>query len=160
MQELDDRLSQVAAHDPTESSLFETLVRMEHDLSDVIGGLALLGVKRCSQCRQFFGTADPGALFDYGKLVCYACIPEWWHSLSSQIGIAEREQIEAKLSPWLRKYHRAEVVRNGPGAPEPQEFQFQLTTSCLECRGSGKLLEGERCRFCSGLGTVRLVVPR
>ena len=42
-------LSQMETHDPADNSLFENLVRVEHDLSDVISALALLGVKRCSQ---------------------------------------------------------------------------------------------------------------
>jgi len=46
------------------------MVRVEHDLRDVIDALAFLGIKRCSQCRQFFRGADPGALFDCEKLVC------------------------------------------------------------------------------------------
>ena len=44
MQELGNGLSQMETHDPEESSLFETMVRVEHDLSDVIAALVLLGV--------------------------------------------------------------------------------------------------------------------
>ncbi len=74
--------SAVETHDPAENPLFATLARVEHDLKDVIGALALLGVKRCSQCKQFFRSADPGALFDYGQFVCYTCVPDWWPSES------------------------------------------------------------------------------
>ena len=159
--ELGNGLSQAGTHDPAEDSLLATLARVEHDLSDLIDALALLGVKRCSQCRKFFRTADPGALFDYGQLVCYGCIPDRWPSLSMRLGVADRELIEGKLASWLRKYHRAEVVKVTPGnIPDTTNAEFQLVAKCVECGGSGKLMEGERCRFCNGLGTVRIVVPK
>jgi len=143
-----------------ESSAFETVSRIERDLNDLVEALALLGVKRCSCCRHFFRSTDPGALFDYGQLVCFSCIPGWWSSQSSQIGVMEREKIESKLSAWLRKYHGAEIVKEGREDLEDGEHEFQIVTSCFECRGSGKIMEGERCRFCNGLGTVRIVVPK
>jgi hypothetical protein len=161
MQELGNGVSQMEAHDPAENSLFENMVRVEHDLSDVINALALLGVKRCSQCKQFFRTADPGALFENGHTVCYKCVPEWWSSMSTRLGITERERIEAKLASWLRKHHRAEVVKETPGKdPDTANTEFQMVAKCVECAGSGKLMEGERCRFCNGFGTVRIVVPK
>ena len=135
--------------------------RVEHDLNDLIGALALLGVKRCSQCRQFFRSAEPGALFDCGQIVCYKCIPDWWSSSSRRLGVTDRERIEGKLASWLRKYHRAEVVKETPGkVPDTINIEFQMIAKCLECAGSGKLMEGERCRFCNGAGTVRIVVPK
>jgi len=153
--------SPVETHDPVENPLFATLARVEHDLKDVIGALALLGVKRCSRCKQFFRSADPGALFDYGQLVCYTCVPDWWPSESRGLGVEERERVEGKLASWLRKYHRAEVVKVTPGStPDATNTEFQIAAKCQECGGSGKLMEGERCRFCNGLGTVRIVVPR
>jgi len=143
------------------NSLFETVTRVEHDLKDLIGALALLGVKRCSQCRQFFRCADPGALFDNGQLVCYSCIPNWWSSLSTRLGVTDRERTEGKLASWLRKYHRAEVVKETSGkVTDTPNAEFQIVAQCLECAGSGKLMEGERCRFCNGHGTVRIVVPK
>jgi hypothetical protein len=160
-QELGNGHSQVGAHDPPENPLFATLARVEHDLNDLIGALALLGVKRCSRCRQFFRCADPGALFDCGQLVCYGCIPDWWSSVSARLGVADREQLEGKLASWLRKHHRAEVIKVTPGSvPDTTNAEFQIAAKCLECAGSGKLMEGERCRFCNGLGTVRIVVPK
>jgi hypothetical protein len=160
-QELGNEFSHAAPHDPAENALFETLSRIESDLNDIIGALALLGVRRCSHCKQFFRSADPGALFDCGQLVCYSCIPVWWPSQSMRLGVADRERTEAKLASWLRKYHRAEVVKMTPGKlPDTTDAEFQLVAKCLECAGSGKLMEGERCRFCNGLGTVRIVVPR
>jgi len=160
-QELSNGYSQAGTHDAGDSSLFETLSRVERDLNDLIGGLALLGVKRCSQCRQFFRSTDPGALFECDQIVCYECIPNWWSSMSMRLGVAERERIEGKLASWLRKYHRAEVVKVTPGnMPETTNAEFQIAAKCVECAGSGKLMEGERCRFCNGLGTVRIVVPK
>jgi hypothetical protein len=159
--ELGNGLSQTGTHGSAEDSLFATLARVEHDLNDLIDALALLGVKRCSQCRNFFRIADPGALFDCGQLVCYGCIPDWWSSLSMRLGVADRERIEGKLASWLRKYHRAEVVKVTPGSVlDAPNAEFQIAAKCLECAGSGKLMEGERCRFCNGLGTVRIVVPK
>ena len=161
MQEMGNSVSQLEPHDPAETSLFETMVRMEHDLSDVINALAVLGVKRCSECKQFFRSAEPGALFENGHTVCYRCIPGWWSSMSTRLGIADRERIEAKLASWLRKHHRAEVVKETPGnAFDPTNVEFQMVARCAECAGSGKLMEGERCRFCNGFGTVRIVVPK
>ena len=160
-QELGEGISQVGAHDPAEDSLFATMTRVEHDLNDLIDALALLGVKRCSQCRKFFRCTDPGALFDCGPLVCYGCTPDWWSSQSMRLGITDRERIEGKLATWLRKYHRAEVVKETPGKVfDTTNTEFQLVAKCVECAGSGKLMEGERCRFCNGLGTVRIVVPK
>ncbi len=146
---------------PSETSPFETLSNLEQDLKAVMGALALLGVARCSQCKQFFRCSDRGTLFDCGTLVCYGCIPTWWPSQSSRLGIVDRERVAGKLASWLRKNHGAKVMKE---APENQavaaEGEFQIVTTCVECHGSGKLLEGERCRFCNGLGTVWIVVPK
>jgi predicted Zn-ribbon and HTH transcriptional regulator len=160
-QELRNELAHGDSPDPAENSLFETLSRVQRDLNDVMGALALLGVKRCSQCRQFFRSADPGGLFECGETVCYGCIPIWWPAQSVRLGIADRERTEGKLASWLRKYHHAEVVKMTPGKPLDDTYaEFQMVAKCLECAGSGKLMEGERCRFCNGLGTVRIVVAK
>jgi hypothetical protein len=146
--------------DLADNSLFESVSRVEHDVDDLIGALALLGVKRCSQCRQFFRSAEPGALFDHGQIVCYTCIPGWWSSFSTRMPVTDREKIEGKLASWLRKYHRAEIVKDAPDkAADTSNAAFQIIAKCIECSGSGKLMEGERCRFCNGAGTVRIVVP-
>ena len=141
------------------SSAPERLSELEQDVKALISALALLGVKRCAWCRQFFRSSEPGALFENGEIVCYECIPDWWASRSPTLGIVEREKIEGKLSSWLRRYHRAEVVKEIPENAR-NTAAFQIVTTCGECRGVGKLLEGERCRFCSGNGTVWIVVPR
>jgi hypothetical protein len=159
--EIGNGLLQAGTEDPAENSVFETMVRIEHDLSDVIGGLALLGVKRCSECKQFFRSADPGALFENGHTVCYKCIPDWWSSCSLRLAVPDRERLEAKLAAWLRKHHRAEVVKETAGKVlDTSNAEFQIVAKCAECGGSGKLMEGERCRFCNGFGTVRIVVPK
>jgi hypothetical protein len=160
--ELGNGHSQEGPHDLADNSLFESVSRVGHDVDDLIGALALLGVRRCSQCRQFFRSAEPGALFDCGEIVCYKCIPGWWSSFSTRTGVTDRERIEGKLATWLRKHHRAEVVKDTPAgkAPDAANVEFQMTAKCLECAGSGKLMEAERCRFCNGSGTVRIVVPR
>jgi hypothetical protein len=159
--ELANGHSRAGTHDAAENPLFATLARIEHDLNDLIGGLALLGVKRCSQCKQFFRSADLGALFECDQIVCYDCIPEWWSSMSTRLSVADRERIEAKLASWLRKHHHAVVVKVTPGSvPDTTNAEFQIAAKCLECSGSGKLMEGERCRFCNGFGTVRIVVPK
>ncbi len=159
--ELGNGHSQTGTHEAPANSMFATLSHIEHDVNDLIAALALLGVKRCSRCRQFFRCADPGALFDSGELVCYDCIPDWWTLRSTQIGVADREQIEGKLASWLRKHHRGEVVKETPGKVfDAANAAFQIVAKCVECAGSGKLMEGERCRFCNGLGTVRVVVPK
>ncbi len=89
---------------PTERSLAEDLEKIRRDLNDVVGALALLGIRRCSQCKQFL-KSDPGTFFDSGELVCYECVPGWWSSMSGQLGIVEREKLEAGLTTWLRRYH-------------------------------------------------------
>ena len=159
--ELGNGSSHMEPHAPTESSSHPSLKSIERDLNALIDALALLGVKRCSQCRQFFRTADPGALFEGNQIVCYGCIPDWWQSTSGQLCVADRERAEAKLASWLRKHHNALIVKSTPGAPrEISSAEFQIAVKCAECAGSGKLMEGERCRFCNGFGTVRIVVGR
>jgi len=145
-------------HNPANDSPFHDVERMEQDVRDIIDALALLGVKRCIRCRKFFQMSEPGNLFDFGQLVCFGCIPDWWSSYSKQLNSTNREEVERKLSSWLRKYHRAELVREAPATLESTEFQ--IVTTCGECRGSGKILDGQRCRFCNGLGTVWIVVPK
>jgi hypothetical protein len=140
----------------------DTLSRLQQDLKDVVDALTLLGVKRCSTCRKFFRASEPGSLFDYGEFVCYGCMPDWWSSISPRLSVAEREKMEGRLSSWLRRYHRAEILKGEDREKRtgPSQSEFQIVVQCTECRGSGKLLEGERCRFCDGLGTVCIAAPR
>jgi hypothetical protein len=155
------QLPDTLTHDPAEHSALDAVAHLEHELNDIVAALALLGVKRCSQCRQFFRSSEAGALFDCGQLICYACVPEWWQSSSAHLSVAQREKLEVKLSSWLRKHHGAQVVKQEIGKDSDQMTSqpFQFVVQCTECGGSGKLLEGERCRFCNGFGTVRIVLP-
>jgi formylmethanofuran dehydrogenase subunit E len=158
---LDRKHSDDERLDRSPEGLSENLAQTRRDLNDVIEALALLGIKRCSQCKHFFSSSDPGALFGNGELVCYGCVPEWWASHSGQIGVAEREKAETKLSSWLRKHHGAQIVKEERGrTPEANPLEFKVVVHCSECGGSGKLLQGERCRFCNGFGTVWIVAPR
>ena len=144
-----------------EPSLFETVSHIQQDVTALMDALAILGIKRCSECKQFLNSSDPGSLFDSGQLVCYRCVPNWWSSFSTKLVVADREKLEAKLSSWLRKYHGAEVVKEDRGKlPDVNPDQFRIVVHCSECYGSGKLLEGERCRFCNGFGTVWIVANR
>jgi len=144
-----------------EGSIFETIANLQRDLNAVTDALALLGVRRCSQCKQFFSSTEPGALFDCGQLVCYGCVPDWWTTVSAKLSVPQREKLEGKISSWLRKYHGAEVVKEDKNAKsEIAPHQFQIVVHCTECGGSGKILEGERCRFCNGFGTVRVVANK
>jgi hypothetical protein len=143
-----------------DNSLFPDISQIQHDLKDLTDALALLGVKRCSACNKFFRCSDQGALFDCGKIICFGCVPSWWHEMSAHLNSEERDQIAAQLSSWLRKYHGAEIVKQKTEqGPEPTSSQFGIVVRCRECLGSGKLLEGERCRFCNGFKRVTVVVP-
>ena len=102
-------------HDLPGDSIFQNLSQIQHDLKDVIDALALLGIKRCSDCNKFFRCSDPGALFDCGKIVCYGCVPGWWRKISEQLRVVERETLETQLSSWLRKHHGAEIVKQETG---------------------------------------------
>jgi hypothetical protein len=148
------------SHSSAQMSPTETVAQLRTEIQELINALALLGIQRCSRCRQFFRSSEAGALFDYGELVCYACVPEWWRSVSAKVSVVDRERLEAKLSSWLRKYHQALVIKQDVNdKPDTNQYGFQMVVHCTECSGSGKLLEGERCRFCNGLGTIRVVTP-
>ncbi len=151
----------MGAHVLGEDTITETVSHFEQDLNDLTDALALLGVKRCGRCRRFFRCTEPGVLFENGHSICYGCIPDWWSAQSARLPVSERERTLGKLAVWLRKYHQAEVVKETAGAaPEAVNADFQIVANCAECGGSGKLMEGERCRFCNGAGTVRIVVPK
>jgi hypothetical protein len=145
---------------PAEKSLVEAVAHIQNELNDLIGALGLLGIQRCSRCRRFFRSSDAGALFDCGELVCFECVPNWWHSVSGKLSVTDREKLEVKLSSWLRKYHQAQVIKQEKNeVPTTGNYEFETVVHCNECNGSGKLLEGERCRFCNGYGKVRIVIP-
>jgi hypothetical protein len=147
------------SHNPAQATT-ETVAQLRTEVQEVIKALALLGIQRCCCCRRFFRASETGALFDYGEVVCYSCVPDWWKSVSGQLSVHDREKLESKLASWLRKYHQAQVVKQDKDdRASMHQYGFQMVVHCTECNGSGKLLEGERCRFCSGVGTIRVVIP-
>lgn len=137
----------------------ELLEGVERNLSDLVQGLSLLGVKRCAWCKRFY-RSEPGALFGgAGDVVCFECIPAWWASRREQLECAERQKTEGNLVYWLRTFHNA---RSFSGSGEPakgQKVKFELMANCLECRGTGTYLGNKRCRYCAGPGTVKIIVP-
>ena len=138
----------------------DVLARHELDLERLKDALALLGVNACAHCKKFLRRSDSGALFDAGELVCYSCIHEWWPQRAAQLGIKERETLEGKLVFWLRDFHHAETYKDPAKLPEASLQELHIVANCLECRGAGKSMGQERCRFCEGRGTVWVIVSR
>jgi hypothetical protein len=138
----------------------DVLARHELDLDRLKDALALLGVNACAHCKKFLRRSDSGALFDAGELVCYGCIHEWWPQRAAQLGIKERETLEGKLVFWLRDFHHAETYKDPAKLPEASLQELHIVANCLECRGAGKSMGQERCRFCEGRGTVWVIVSR
>ena len=140
--------------------LSEIVAGVERNLNDLVQGLSLLGVKRCSHCKTFFRASDPGALFGgSGALVCFDCIPAWWGARREQLNCNERREIEGNLVFWLRSFHHARSFKGSDKLAGKQRVKFELITSCLECRGTGTYLGDKRCRYCNGPGAVRIIVP-
>ena len=146
--------------EPSESRVEEVVARHEVDLDRLKDALGLLGVVPCSWCKKFFRRSDSGALFDAGELVCYGCIPEWWPQRRAQLSIKDRENLEGKLVYWLRGTHHAELFKDPAKLPESSLQELNLVASCLECRGTGKSQGKEQCPYCSGRGTVWVIVSR
>lgn len=144
-----------------ENRLFELLEGVERNLSHLVQGLSLLGVKRCSHCQRFFRASQPGVLFAAGdQMVCFECIPAWWPSCREQLSCEDRQKTEGDLVYWLRSFHDARSFCDNGKPPETGSVKFELLANCLECRGTGTYLGDKRCRYCSGPGTVRIVVPK
>ena len=146
--------------DKPESGAEEVLARLELDLQRLRDAFSLLGISACSWCKKFFRRTDPGALFDAGELVCYGCIHEWWPQRCINLSTKERENLEGKLVFWLRDYHHAELFKDPAKLPESSLQELHIVATCLECRGTGKLLGQERCRYCDGRGTVWVIVSK
>ncbi|MGP0018896.1 MAG: hypothetical protein ACLPHP_10035 [Candidatus Sulfotelmatobacter sp.] len=144
----------------TDPSADEILSRHTLELDRLREALALLGVMPCSWCEKFFRRSESGALFDAGAPVCYGCIPEWWPHRSAQLDVKDREDLEGRLVFWLRQYHHAEFFKDPAKLPEASLQELHIVANCLECRGTGKLMEDERCRYCEGRGTVWVIVSR
>jgi len=147
--------------DQPDPRIEDVLARHTFELDRLKDALGLLGVNRCSWCKKFLRRADPGALFDAGgDLVCYPCIQDWWTHRCTQLSTKEREDLESKLVYWLRGTHRAEIIKDSAKLPESSQQELNLVANCLECRGTGKSLGQDRCRYCEGRGTVWVVVAR
>jgi hypothetical protein len=143
-----------------EDRMLEILEGVERNLNDLVQGLGLLGVKRCSHCKQFYRASDRGRLFtSNGETVCFECIPAWWAYRREQLDCEDQQKMESDLVYWLRGFHNARSYRDSK-LPDSNDVKFELTASCHECHGTGMHFKEKRCRYCSGPGTVRIVVPK
>jgi len=57
-------------------------------------------------------------LFEAGPVVCYGCIPDWWHHQSSEMNLKQRELLEYELKNWLVRCHHAEIIKNPEKVPK------------------------------------------
>ena len=146
--------------DQPDQPVEQVVARQALEIERLKDGLGLLGINACSWCKKFFRRSDAGALFDAGELVCYGCVPQWWAERCAQLGTKERESLEGKLVFWLRDYHHAETFKDPAKLPESSLQEVHLVANCLECRGTGKSLGQDSCRFCGGRGTVWVIVSR
>ena len=142
------------------ASVEEILARQQIDLERLKDALGLLGVNPCAWCQKFVRRSDPGAMFDAGELVCYGCIADWWRQRCSQLSGKDRENLEGKLVFWLRDHHHAELFKDPAKLPESSQQELNIVANCLECRGTGKSLGQDHCRFCEDRGTVWVIVAR
>lgn len=155
------RPNPIGMGDDTEDRIFRILQGLERNLNDLVQGLSLLGVQRCAHCKKFFRSSSPGALFGTGaEMVCFGCIPAWWPIRREQLSAEERQKTESDLVYWLRGFHNARSYSVSTNPDENEAAKFEITANCLECRGTGKYLGDKRCRYCSGPGAIRIVVPQ
>ena len=133
------------------------LERLERDLGLVRRALTLLGLRRCSQCGEFYRGSEAGALFDGGELICRDCVEEWWPQHREELKVRDREVVERRLVNWLVSYHGGKVLQR-PEQDVGKSETFRLTMSCVRCDGLG-YVGGERCGSCDGRGAVWVVVP-
>lgn len=140
---------------------FRSWKGVERNLNDLVQGLSLLGVKRCSHCKRFFRASAPGVLFETrGNVVCFECIPAWWPLREEQLSCEERQRAEGDLVFWWRGFHNARSYNDSNKPAEDQAVKFERVASCLECHGSGRCLGDKPCRYCCGPGSVRIVLPQ
>ena len=78
----------------------------------------------------------------------------------AELGAKDRGNLEGKLVFWLRDYHHAEQFKDPAKLPDSSLQELHIVANCLECRGTGKSLGQESCRFCEGRGTVWVIVSR
>jgi len=131
---------------------------VEHDLDALIGGLELLGVRRCVECGRFFRSPDMGSFLHGGELVCLGCAPAWWVSRSQEMDAAERQKLENKLALWLLRNHQAQVAGPPSKAPDAALCDVRLNASCIDCGGTGTTPGGLPCARCEGSGLVSVVM--
>ena len=148
--------------DESEKLVADVVARQALEIERLKDALGPLGVNACSWCKKFCRRTDPGALFDAGggKLICYGCLHEWWPHCCSELSSKERENLEGKLVFWLRDYHHAETFKDPAKLPESSQQELCIIATCLECKGTGKSLGQDSCRFCEGRGTVWVIVSR
>jgi hypothetical protein len=147
--------------DESDKPVEDGVAHQAREIERLTDALGLLGVNACSWCKKFYRRTDPGALFDSGgKLICYGCIHEWWPECCTELSIKDRENLEGKLVFWLRDYHHAETFKDPAKLPESSQQELCIIATCLECKGTGKSLGQDSCRFCEGRGTVWVIVSR
>src|ERR1035438_4288059 len=101
--------------------ILKRLAGIELELQQLREGVALLGVKRCENCRKFFRSSDAAALFDDGvEMVCYSCVHEWWPKRGGEMELKDRVAIEHKLVRWLVNHHNAELIQKSRQLPNEQ----------------------------------------
>lgn len=155
---VDDRES---ISEKSDSTIDDVLARQQSELDRLKEAFELLGVNACHWCHKYYRRSEPGALFDAGgKLVCYACISKWWPECCAQLTTKDREDLEGRLVFWLKATHNAEVFKDPAKLPDSSLQELHLVAQCLECRGTGKSLGEDTCRFCAGRGTVWVIVSR
>src|ERR1700693_2799541 len=104
--------------DTDSGEILERLARMELDLQQMRDGLALVGVRRCENCKKFYRCSDAALLFDDGaETVCYVCIHEWWPKRGGELELKDRETIEHKLVRWLVAHHNAQLIQQSHKLP-------------------------------------------
>ncbi len=146
--------------DKPKPTLEETLARQQFDIDRLKDAFSLLGITTCFRCNKFYRRTEPGALFDAGELICYSCISAWWPQRCAQLSTKDRSDLEGRLVFWLRDFHHSESFKDPAKLPDPSLQELNIVATCLECRGTGKMLGEERCRYCDGRGTVWVIVSK
>ena len=117
--------------DTDSQEILTRLARVEQEMQQLRDGLALLGVKRCENCKRFYRSSDAAALFDDGvEMVCYVCIHEWWPRRGGELELKDRETIEHKLVRWLVAHHNAQLIQQSHKLPDEQSQEFRLAADC------------------------------
>jgi len=131
---------------------------VEHNLDALIGGLELLGVRRCVECGRFYRSPDTGSFLHGGELICLGCVPAWWASRSPEMDAAERAKIENKLALWLLRNRQAQVAGPPSKAPDAALCDIRLIASCTDCGGTGTTPGDLPCGECEGRGLISVVM--